>query len=129
MNDHLPARPDDIPMSLLDVAETLGPRVALVLMQHFGGQDLKFPTRPHRDHPVIKALGETDGYALCQFLGGAQIYVPHNRPARSARPHVLALESEGMTRAEIARTLGISERHVRRMANRSDDDDQLSLFD
>ena len=87
----LPARIDDLPASLVDVAETLGLQVALSLIQNFGGLEVKFPTHPRADHPVIKALGEEDGYALCEFLGGQQIYVPHARPARSMLAEVRKL--------------------------------------
>lgn len=128
MNRHLPARVDDLPTSLVDVAETLGLRVAVGLMQHFGGLEVKFPARPRPDHPIIKALGETDGLALCHFLGGQSIYVPHNR-AGTVRADVLKLEARGLDRASIARVLGISQRHVRRVANRTNDDRQQDLFD
>lgn len=128
MNDNLPARISDLPSSLVDVAETLGQRVALALVQHFGGLEVKFPVRPRPDHPVIKALGETDGYALCAFLGGQQIYVPHIRPARSVRDQVLMLEANGMDRAAIARALRISQRYVRMLVNERTDSRQLPLF-
>lgn len=124
----LPVRIDDLPASLVDVAETLGLRVALALIQNFGGLEVKFPARPRADHPVIKALGETDGYALCSFLGGQAIYVPHGRSG-SSRAEILKLEAQGMDRAAIARTLGLSQRHVRRMANRKIDPHQRGLFD
>lgn len=118
----------DLPMSLIDVAETLGMGVAVKLMQAFGGEEVKFPKSPGPDHPVIKALGETDGHALCQFLGGLLIYVPHGRPRRSARSDILALEAKGHDRRAIARMLGLSQRHVRRAANKSADPRQPDLF-
>lgn len=125
----LPARIDDLPMSMVDVAETLGLRVVLALMQHFGGHDLRFPVRPGADHPVIKALGETDGFALCRFLDGAKVYVPHARRPRSILADVRRMEADGLDRGAIARALGVSQRHVRRMSNRQDDDRQPDLFD
>ena len=84
----LPARIDDLPASLVDVAETLGLQVALSLIQNFGGLEVKFPARPRADHPVIKALGEEDGYALCEFLGGQQIK-RHLRPQGHAHIDVI----------------------------------------
>lgn len=128
MSQRLPARIDDLPASLVDVAETLGLRVALALIQNYGGTEVKFPVRPRPDHPVIKALGEADAFALCDFLGGQQIYVPHSRPPRSRRPEVLELAEQGLNRAEIARRLGLSQRYVRGIVNRPDDNDQLTLF-
>jgi hypothetical protein len=120
---------EGLPASLVDVAEALGLRVALALIQNFGGLDVKFPKDPSPDHPVIKALGEEDGRALCQFLGGQQIYVPHARPAKSARADVQRMEAAGMDRAAIARSLGLSARHVRRVANSEDDPKQPRLFE
>ena len=51
MNQNLPAHLEDLPASLVDVAETLGLAVAVDLIRHFGGQEVKFPARPHGDHP------------------------------------------------------------------------------
>ena len=125
----LPARIDDLPMSLVDVAETLGLRVALALIQHFGGRELRIPMRPTADHPLIKALGETDGHAVCHFLAGQTIYVPIGR-AGGLRRNAVALDCQGYDRGEIARMLGISQRHVRRLLNGDTDQDdrQGSLF-
>ncbi|BCH58537.1 hypothetical protein GOZ89_23805 [Agrobacterium vitis] len=118
----------DLPHSLRDVAETLGLDVALKLIGSFGGQEIKFPKRPHDGHPVIAALGKDAGYALCEFMSGGMIYVPHTRSRRSIRLDVLALEKSGKERGEIARILGVSQRHVRRMANRPGNPDQFDLF-
>lgn len=125
----LPARLDDIPASLIDVAETLGMGVAVKLMQVFGGQEVKFPKAPSADHPVIKALGEADGLAICEFLGGCLIYVPHGRARKSSRADILKLQAAGHDRRAIARMLGISQRHVRRQANAEPDTQQPDLFD
>lgn len=128
MNEQLPAIPDDLPMSLVDVAETLGLRVAIKLMQIYGGQEVKFPRRPGSDHAVTKALGEADAIAVCNLLGGDLIYIPHGRARRSARADILALEAKGHDRREIARILGLSQRHVRRAVN-VPDPRQPDLFD
>jgi hypothetical protein len=109
---------DTLPTSLRDVAETLGISVVLKLIQHYGGTEIKFPKKPDEGHPVIKALGKADGFALCDFLSGSMIYVPHCRAARSIRADVLVLQDSGKARREIAQLLGVSQRHVRRMANK-----------
>lgn len=126
---HLPARTEGLPASLVDLAETLGLVVALRLVQAYGGQEIRFPRRPGPNHPVIKALGDRDGHAVCRFLDGAMIYIPHGR-ARANRRAVAGLEEKGHTRGQIARILGISQRHVRRLANgAASDDGQPDLFD
>lgn len=119
-----------LPSSLQDVAETLGVPIVLKLIEHFGGAEIKFPKNPADDHPVCQALGKEDARRLCNFLSGSHIYVPHGRPRRSIRADVLALEAEGKQRREIARMLGVSQRHVRRASNGPvRDGNQPDLFD
>lgn len=118
----------NVPVSLADVAETLGLSMVLKLMEHFGGTEIKFPKRPGDDHPVLQALGKEDGKALCDFLSGGFIYVPHGRARKSVRRDVLTLQDQGKERREIARLLGVSQRHVRRVANKEPTTDQLTLF-
>ncbi len=116
-----------LPNSLIDLAETLGLRVALKLIQEFGGRDLRIPKNPGADHPIIKALGEDDGRAVCHFMADQSIYVPHAR-AGARRRAVDELSATGRSRGETARLLGLSERHVRRLAN-APDPRQSGLFD
>jgi len=124
-----------LPMSIVILVETLdefcghgtGLRIALRLMQNFGGRDMKFPAEPSEDHPVVRALGMDDARLLCQHLAGQQIYVPHSRAQRT-RASVHELQGRGMTRAQIAAQLGLSERHVRHIANRSFAPSPLPLF-
>lgn len=116
----------DLPLSIIDMVETLdefhgagtGLRVALKLIANYGGRDIRFPKLPPDDHPVVLALGMDDALALCQFLGGNQIYVPHNRPRKSYRNAVKSMQDEGRNRAEIASALGLTERYVRMIANK-----------
>lgn len=114
----------EVPDSLIDVAETFGLGVALTLMQQFGGQEVEFPRRkPTRE--LVNALGEDTAGELCHFLSGQRLYVPHGR-ARLKRLEVQKLSESGRGRREIAAVLGISQRHVRRLANKPPD--QLPLF-
>jgi hypothetical protein len=125
---HDPKAFDALPHSVIDIAEALGLRVALGLMQNFGGLDVKFPTKPPSDHPIILALGESDGIALCHYLSGQQMYVPHGRGIRSIKGEVQRLEAKGLDRKAIAKLLGVSQRHVRRVANAAQDSRQGDLF-
>ena len=129
MTSNLPATIEDVPKSLIDVAETFGFPVVIKLIEEFGGLEVRFPQRPADDHPIIKILGPDVGTSVSHFLTGMTIYIPHAR-TKSAREEVLVLEKNGMTRSEIARALGISQRHVRRMANATPckDPNQLDMF-
>ena len=127
---NLPVSLNALPISMIDLAETLGLRIALRLMAEWGGCEMSFPKAPGPEHRVTQALGEDDARAVCDFLGGQVIYIPHGKAPRSARAAVLDLERRNLTRAEIARTLGISQRHVRRVANaEAPDMRQLPLFE
>lgn len=112
----LPARLQDMPASLAEIADLFGVEAAVALVEHFGGTEVKFPARPADDHPVLLALGDELGRALCAYFGGELIYVPHGRRS-STRAEVARPEAAGYDRAAIARRLGISQRHVRRAAN------------
>lgn len=119
----------NLPASLQDVADTLGVGIALKLTTHFGGTEISFPKKPSDDHPILLALGKEDGTTVCKYFAGQLVYVPHLRPRKSARREVMALQDEGKERREIARMLGISQRHVRRVANKPEPVDQFKLFD
>lgn len=129
MKQHLPDHLDAVPESLLDIAETFGLGVALSLMQQFGGQELEFPRRfraarqPCRG--VVEVLGHDVGEKVCHFLAGLRVYVPNGK-VRRLRPEIASLQASGRDRREIARLLGISQRHVRRLANKPPD--TLPLF-
>lgn len=126
---NLPNNLNEVPRSLVDVAEVFGIGLFIRFVQHFGGTEIKFRRHPGDDHPVVLALGKEDGLALCNFLSGQTVYVPHMRSRRNVRRDVLSLQEQGKSRAEIARLLCISQRHVRRVANAPENTSQLKLFD
>jgi len=115
----------DVPESLVDLAETFGLGLVLTLMQNFGGQEFEFPRRkPSRE--LVKVLGEDMARRLVHHMSGQRLYVPHGRMGKN-RLEVQRLAETGRGRREIAAVLGISQRHVRRLANRPPPD-QLPLF-
>lgn len=114
-----------LPTSIRDVAETLGLELVFKLVKHFGGVELKVPHKLTQEHPLM-VLGEHDARAVCRFLGGGEVYVPMMSPSR--RREVIAMEAAGLPRWKIARELGMSQRNVRRLANKADDR-QMDLFD
>lgn len=117
-----------MPASIEMIAETIGVRLALKIVEVYGGREVKFPKKPHDHHPVILALGKSDGYAICKYMGGELLSVPHCKPPRSARADIKRLEAEGLSRGEIARRLGITQRWVREVAN-APPSNQLNMFD
>lgn len=113
-----------LPSSIQDVAETLGLELVFKLAKHFGGVELKVPHKLSADHPLM-VIGEHDALAVCRFLGGGEVYIPMMSPSK--RREVIAMEAAGLPRWKIARTLGMSQRNVRRLANK-EDDRQMDLF-
>lgn len=106
-----------LPASIREMAETIGLRLALRVVQEFGGRDVDFPARPHDGHPIIVALGKEDGYEVCKYMSGSSMSVPLCRIPRNWRSEIVRLEAEGLSRGEIARRLGVTQRWVRKVAN------------
>ena len=57
----LPARIEDLPASLVDVAETLGLRVAVAMIEHFGGLEVRIPVVPGCNNAPDE-MRRIDGY-------------------------------------------------------------------
>lgn len=124
----LPARLQDMPASLAEVADLFGIEAVAALIDTYGGTEIKFPARPPADdHPILQALGDDLGRALCAYFAGGLVYIPHGKRT-STRAEVARLAAAGYDRSRIARQLGISQRHVRRVANDPAPSSQLKLF-
>ncbi|WP_299165826.1 hypothetical protein [uncultured Tateyamaria sp.] len=122
MTGKLPMSLDDVPSSMIDIAEAFGFDVVEQLMANYGGLDVKFPTNPPEDHPVLQLLGDKRGREVCFFLSSANLYIPNSKQLQAQksgnqhRVEVQRMVAEGMTTDQIALQLGLSVRHVRRLA-------------
>ncbi len=117
-----------LPESVADLAEEFGLSFVVRLVDHFGGVELKIPHKLHNKHPLM-VFGEEDAQALCAYCPGDTILVPVNLMTGRRGGLVAKLQQMGFNRARIARDLGISQRHVRRLANDDGNDpDQGDLF-
>lgn len=107
----------DLPGNL--IIHTLGMDYFERLQTQLGGTTIKPPRDPARldeQHHLVKALGHEDARRLCEVMGGEEFYVPRGK--RHASPHLTAtarLLRAGKTCTQIARELGISDRHVRNL--------------
>ena len=117
-----------LPPAIREIAETIGLRLTLRIVQEFGGRDIKFPVRPDDAHHVIVALGKEDGYEICKYMGGQALSVPLCKVPRNWRAEIARLEAAGLSRGEIARRLGITQRWVRKVAN-APPSKQIDLFE
>jgi hypothetical protein len=118
-----------LPSSVQDIAETLGLAIVINLVEHFAGVELRIPHKLKPDHKLM-ALGKDQAEALCDFCPEDTILVPISLTKRNLHREVTALQGRGMKRWEIARELNVTQRHVRRIANKEPppDDRQLDMF-
>lgn len=121
----------ELPISVRDIAETLGIEVVIKLVQHFGGTRFMVPKKL-KPHHQINVLGEEKAQAFCDYLGGEQIEIPRRLKKNPVTARQITdLEKQGLTRVQIARKLGVSLRHIRRTSNAvlsAPSKEQLKLF-
>lgn len=103
------------------ITDMLGTAFRDKMMETLGGTEIKVPqyvSIMNDDHPLVRALGRIDADELVDTMAGEAFYVPHGNPPdnklQELIPHILA----GKKAAEIARDMGISQRHVRRLRSR-----------
>lgn len=111
-----------LPKSVQQIADIIGQDQALhlvrTLREQQSGKTLSVyvpaPKSLHINHMLVTLLGWDDAMALCEALGGTHVYPSRCRyleRAMANRP-VLALRDTGMSIAEIAAELGMSEKWV-----------------
>ncbi|RUW41502.1 winged helix-turn-helix transcriptional regulator [Mesorhizobium sp. M2A.F.Ca.ET.015.02.1.1] len=108
----------------------LGPAGLIRLAEQYGGTRLYIPASPERGK-LVKDLGQEAAEKLSRRYGLDYISVPLMRELRAAH-----YRAAGMSNADIARKLGLSESAVNRLFQRMDnvpakgsgDPRQLKLF-
>lgn len=97
------------------VQDNLGDAVMVQLRRKLGGREMKIPHARHGlhdDHPLVRAVGHDDAERMCEIFGGERVYFPKLNVRDDA--YMKALK-EGLTTGEIAKRLGVSDRHARRV--------------
>lgn len=96
----------------------LGQPIAAALERVLAGTRVYIPERPGEDHLLSRVLGQDGARLLGARFGGEYLSVP-NRHYRyelaQRRAEVARLHAHGVGAAEIARRVGITERHVYRL--------------
>lgn len=135
---------EKLPGILAEIAALVGEAAALAIAARAGGTRVYFPARTlDTDHWLVDAVGMPLAVKLCAHFAvdgkrGAAIEIPfavggtYNQMLRSIAQRVHQLDAEGLSSAEIARKLGITQRlvHRHRASHRGSrpDDKQRSLF-
>lgn len=112
---------DKLPKNLQTIIQLTDYRTAMILIDHFGGRDYKFPALRNisESHELAALLGFNNLRKLCQFWNGDTIYIPNaGRYEGALRTKRIEqdLDEIGSHRAaqeKIARKYGVSERWVR----------------
>lgn len=103
------------------VTDQLGTAFRDKMIATLGGTQIKVPLHKAtlgNKHPLVQALGRIDAEELVEVVPGEGFYVPNGKASLSTRDQVVSLVLASKTTNEIAQTLGISDRQVRR--HRSD---------
>lgn len=109
-----------------DLIDLLGEPAFVALAETFGGTRLYVPTTIGADHAIARAIGLPAAQRLSQRLAPDQITVPLARDIRARH-----YRAQKLSKAEVARRLGMTENGVQRLLKRTGGDpapDPLPLF-
>lgn len=110
-----------------DLTKLLGERAFLALVEAFGGTRLYVPRRISADHEIAQAIGEPAAKLLSDRVAPDVLRVPLARELRARH-----YRAEGLSDAQVARRLGITETGVeklfKRMPNKPTKGSALPLF-
>lgn len=109
-----------------ELAGVVGEHAARSLARHFGGTSIYVPRTVGEHHPIAAAIGREAADILASWTGGSAIAIPKQAEQRA---RVIELGRRSLTKVQIARETGYSERHVYRLLREEDDARQPGLFD
>ncbi|MDE0406877.1 MAG: helix-turn-helix domain-containing protein [Alphaproteobacteria bacterium] len=101
-----------------ELAELLGEEGLLALSAERGGRRAMIPRRIPPGHWLEEAVGREAAERMAFHYGGCRIYIPRNPSAVGRAARIRDLRRRGRSVAEIARTEGVSDRHVWRILGR-----------
>lgn len=101
------------------VADAVGYDVLKTLQTALGGTEFYFPSpeRLSHNHILVQVLGYDVAVSLLREVGGCNFYIPRANGREDRDDEYLKAYNDGMTNAEIALALKVSQRHVRRVLN------------
>lgn len=104
------------PTVLAELADLIGEEATLALARAEGGLDrIYIPQEPKPDHPWAAVLGPELWARVVSARGGERVDLPRGEHIRLKKVEILELAEEGLSNREIARRVGTTERHVRRI--------------
>ena len=112
------------------IAQATSVAVALELACKVGGTEISIPKNPNLDSPLSKIVGLENALKITKEIGHGRLLIPmaNMRGEAARRAKAAKLLDQGLSATEVARTVGIHERTVRRVRKRIKED-TLPLFD
>lgn len=105
------------PETIIDaIIDSFGLDLADRVMKSLGGVELRIPKRKqtlHDNHRLVLALGRDGAEKIVFLLGGEKVSIPSGKIDRRLSDILNGFEA-GMSSAEIARSVGLSQRQIRR---------------
>ena len=99
--------------SWTELCDLLGEPAARRLVELHGGEEITIHRHCHHDHPLSAGLGIETYRTLVSMWGGCRVYVPVVIRRRMRDAEIRRRRAQGETIQQIARAVGLSERHVR----------------
>ncbi|RIV82972.1 hypothetical protein D2V17_14315 [Aurantiacibacter xanthus] len=99
-----------------DLIALLGDGAFIALVEAFGGTRVYIPVTPDADHEIAAAIGTDMAHRLGQRYAPAVLRIPLARAFRARH-----YRAKGLSNAQIARALGITESGVDKLFARMDD--------
>ena len=99
------------------VAQTLSPQIALLLIEHFAGVELKVPKKMHQHHRISQCIGYDNACAISDYSGGGVLLIPVKKPTviQNRNATIVKMIKAGVPHAKIAKHHNITTRHLRRI--------------
>lgn len=95
----------------------LGEEAAKNLIENFGGRSVYIPQDVYDNHILTKTVGHEAMRFLVEHFKREYVGIPKGLTSR--KPRIMTLFQDGLSKREIARRLGVTDRYVRQVVNPS----------
>lgn len=118
-------QPSQLPGVLAEIARLTSVEIAVALARSpLAGKRVRIPARPREGNPLVAVVGRQAAAVICHHLADWDGQIPTARAF--LRWHdARSLKSAGMTTAQIAERLRLTERHVKQLLQGFDPGDAI----
>jgi len=118
---------------LAEIAEATDVATALTVAKEYGGGRCYIPRNPKENSrsPIVKLIGVDNTQKIVKDVAHGQVEIPQCGVVGSSARNRQAAElvKEGKSKPYVRRITGYSERHLRRIAAKPDNQSETPLFD